>query len=78
MTPSHETNGRIKLTWQQFVWGVAVLGTLAGMWTRMEVNNALILVTMGAKADTAEVRHIDRDFREFMRMQGEAQASVRR
>jgi hypothetical protein len=78
VTPTHETNGRIKLTWQQFVWGVTVLVMLVGMWTRMEMNNALILVTLGTKADTTEVRHIDRDFREFMRVVQSAQAAGRR
>jgi hypothetical protein len=34
-------------------------------------------VTLGTKADTTEVRHIDRDFREFMRLAQSAQAAGR-
>jgi hypothetical protein len=77
MNPVHEPNGRVKLHWQQIAWGLGVLATLAGMWSRMEVNNALILVSLGSKADTTEVRHIDRDFREFMRAQSAQASTVR-
>jgi len=72
-----EANGRIKLTWAQIVWGLTTFGMLAGLWTRMEVRTALILVSLGAKADTSEVRNIDRDLREHLRWVPAARAGRR-
>lgn len=54
MTP-HETNGRIKMTWPQLVWGISMLLMLAGMWTRMEVRMALIEAGLCTKAEKSTV-----------------------
>jgi hypothetical protein len=63
MTAHWEPKGVIKLTWEQMVWGITVLVFIAGMWTRMEINQSEIIRDLDSKADTSEVRQIDRDFR---------------
>jgi hypothetical protein len=47
---SGETNGRIKLTWPQAVWSVAMLGTVLGAW--FSLGNKLDLL----RAEVLELR----------------------
>ena len=73
MTP-HDQNGRIKMTWAQFAWGITMLLMIAGMWSRMETRMALLEVAISSKASTAEVSDLRARIFQFV---PEAGASVK-
>ena len=38
----NEVNGRIKLSWTQIVWGIAMLGAIVGSWADVRMQVALL------------------------------------
>jgi len=45
---THESNGRIKLTWPQIVWGISILIGLVGAWYDVRTKQ----IELAAKMDT--------------------------